>query len=204
MSTSNGTNLVITGVGGQGVVLAALIVCSAARRSGFQALNTEVHGMSQRGGSVFTTVRYGSTIDSARIDEGSADILVSLELLEAVRYLNYLRPGGLALVNQQRIIPAVESLKTAPYPANIEVFMRRRAGSVLFIPGLEIALELGNAQLSNGVLLGVSTMLEFPEDAWLGAMSELFGRHDFETNRTAFGKGITWARESHAAIQCSA
>jgi indolepyruvate ferredoxin oxidoreductase beta subunit len=205
MSKSKVTNLVIAGVGGQGVVLAGMIISSAARRSGFEVFNAEVHGMSQRGGSVFTTVRYGSSINSARFDEGKGDILVALELLEAVRYLNYLKPGGIALVSQQRIVPAIESLKLVPYPVNTEVFMRRRAGSVVFIPGLEIALALGNAQLSNGVVLGVlSTLLEFPEDAWLKAMSELFSQHNFEKNRTAFAKGIAWAQESHLTAGRSA
>jgi len=205
MSNSKGTNIVITGVGGQGVVLAGMIISSAACRSGFEVFNAEVLGMPQRGGSVFAAVRYGSSVNSARIDEGNGDILVALELLEAIRYLNYLKSGGVALVNQQRIVPAIESPKLAPYPVNIDVFMRRRAGSVVFIPGLEIAWELGNTELSNCVVLGVlSTLLEFPEDAWLGAMSELFTRHDFEKNHTAFGKGIAWAQESHVAVECSA
>jgi indolepyruvate ferredoxin oxidoreductase beta subunit len=205
MSKSKLTNLVISGVGGQGVVLVGLLISSAARRSGYEVANAELHGMSQRGGSVFTTVRYGSSVNSARLDEGNGDILVALELLEAVRYLNYLKPGGIALVNQQRIVPAIDSLKLAPYPVNIDIFMRRRAGIVVFIPGLEIALGLGNAQLSNCVVLGVlSTIIEFPEDAWLEAMSELFTRHDFERNRSAFRRGIAWAQESHAAAKCSA
>ena len=193
-------NLVISGVGGQGVAHTGQIIATAAHKSGFEVFNAEVHGMTQGSGSVFTTVRYGTRVYSPSFSEGSSDFLVALELLEAVRYVNYLKPNGIVLANVQKIIPAIESLKCAPYPKHAELYLRKRTSSVILIPGLEISLALGNAKLANCVLLGVlSTLVEFPREAWLKAMTELSPRDNLQNNRIAFMEGIAWLRESHAA-----
>jgi indolepyruvate ferredoxin oxidoreductase beta subunit len=191
-------NLVISGVGGQGVVHMGQIIASAAHMSGFDVFSAEVSGMSQGSGSVFTTVRYGSRVYSPVFGEGEGDILIALELLEAVRYVHYLKPDGKILANLQTIIPAIESLKCAPYPILAELCLRKRIRSVILVPGFEIALELGNAKLANCVMLGVlSTLLEFPRRAWLKAMTELLSQDDLEKKHIAFGKGLSWLQESH-------
>jgi indolepyruvate ferredoxin oxidoreductase beta subunit len=198
-------NVVISGVGGQGVVHTGQVIASAAHKSGLEVFTAEVHGMSQGSGSVFTTVRYGSRVYSPSFSEGDGDILVALELLEAVRYVNYLKPDGIVLANVQKIVPVMESLKCAPYPIHAELYLQKRTSGVILIPGLQIALTLGNANLTNYVLLGVlSTLVGFPRQAWLNAITELFSQDNLQTSRIAFMKGIAWFRESHAdgASQC--
>ena len=150
-------NVVLVGVGGQGSVLAGQILARAAMLAGYSAAASEVHGMAQRGGSVVSTVRFGPDVLSPAVPEGEADFLLAFEKLEALRYASVLKPGGVAIVNDQRITPTIESLKLAPYPddTDVEAALSERAGRVLLVPGLEIALKLGDARLANTVLLGV-------------------------------------------------
>lgn len=193
-------NLALAGVGGQGSVLAGRIIARAADLVGYDVATSEVHGMSQRGGSVFTTVRYGTRVLSPMVPEGEADALIAFEKLEALRYLDYLEPGGLALVNDQKIAPTLESLKLAPYPHNVEETLRQRAGAALLVPGLDIAVKLGNPKLANTVILGaLSTYLDMAEEAWRRALMELVPPKTVELNEFAFEEGAAWARE-HSSI----
>ncbi len=194
-------NIVIAGVGGQGSVLAGQIIARAASLAGFCVATSEVHGMAQRGGSVFSTVRYGEDVLSPAVPEGAADVLLAFEKLEALRYLNYLTADGLALVNDQRIMPSIESLKLAPYPDDktIEELLRRRAGRVLIVPALAIAQELGVPTLVNTVMLGVlAVFLDLPLDNWRQAITELVPPKTVELNRIAFEEGLTWAKRQLA------
>jgi indolepyruvate ferredoxin oxidoreductase beta subunit len=191
-------NVVLAGVGGQGSVLAGQILARVAMRAGYSAAASEVHGMAQRGGSVISTVRFGPKVLSPAVPEGEADFLLAFEKLEALRYANVLKPGGVALVNDQRITPTIESLKLAPYPddADVKAALSERAGTVLLVPGLEIALELGDARLANTVLLGVlSTFLDVSEEAWRQAIADLVPPKTVELNQRAFTEGIRWAEE---------
>ncbi|MCX8103233.1 MAG: indolepyruvate oxidoreductase subunit beta [Candidatus Bipolaricaulota bacterium] len=202
MSTYNITNIVVVGVGGQGSVLAGQIIARVAALAGLSVATSEVHGMAQRGGSVFSTVRYGTDVLSPAVPEGAADVLLAFEKLEALRYLNYLKVDGLALVNDQRILPSVESLKLAPYPNDktLEETLRRRTEHVLIVPGLTIAQELGHAALANTVMLGaLSQFLDLPHAEWRQAITELVPPQTRELNLIAFDEGVTWARR-HARV----
>ena len=195
-------NMLISGVGGQGVLHMAQIIASAAHRSGFDVFSAEVRGMSQGSGSLFTAVRYGSRVCSPVFGEGEGDILIALELLEAVRYADYLKPDATVLANLQKIVPVIESLKCAPYPRHAEFYLRKRTRNAFLVPALEIALELGDARLAHIVMLGVlSTLLEFPRKAWLKAMSELLSPDNREGRHTAFDKGIDWLQQTHPGAQ---
>ncbi len=191
-------NVVLVGVGGQGSVLAGQILARAAMLAGYSATASEVHGMAQRGGSVVSTVRFGPEVLSPAVPEGEAHFLLAFEKLEALRYASALRPGGVAIVNDQRITPTIESLKLAPYPDDtvVEAALSEQAGRVLLVPGLEIALKLGDARLANTVLLGVlSTFLDIPEEAWRQAIADLVPPKTVEINQQAFTEGIRWAEE---------
>lgn len=196
------TNIILVGVGGQGSVLAGQIIARAAVLAGFSVATSEVHGMAQRGGSVFSTVRYGKDVLSPAVPEGAADVLLAFEKLEALRYLNHLKAGGLALVNDQRIVPSVESLKLAPYPDDktIEETLRRRAREALIVPALEIAQKLGNTALTNTVMLGaLSPFLDIPKGMWRQAVTELVPPKTLELNLLAFEEGFDWTkRHAHA------
>lgn len=198
------TNIILVGVGGQGSVLAGQIIARVATLAGLSVVTSEVHGMAQRGGSVFSTVRYGKDVLSPAVPEGSADVLVAFEKLEALRYLNYLKVDGLALVNDQRILPSIESLKLAPYPDDktLEETLRRRTEHVFIVPALEIAQGLGNPALANTAMLGVlSNFLDLPHAEWRQAITELVPPKTVELNLLAFDEGLTWAkRYAHIAL----
>jgi indolepyruvate ferredoxin oxidoreductase beta subunit len=186
------SNIVLAGVGGQGSVRAGQIIARAAVLNGLEVATSEVHGMAQRGGSVFSTVRVGQGVYSPVIPEGEADYLVAFEKLEALRYLTHLRPGGTALVNDQRITPTIEALKHAPYPEDeaVQETLARRTGHLQVIPGLEVALSLGNPRLANTVLLGaLSTHLELTQPAWRQALVELVPPATLDLNLRAFDEG---------------
>ncbi len=196
------TNIIVVGVGGQGSLLAGQIIARVATLADLAVATSEVHGMAQRGGSVFSTVRYGKDVLSPAVPEGEADILLAFEKLEALRYLNYLKSEGLALVNDQRILPSVESLKLAPYPDDntLEEMLRRRARTVMLVPGLKIAQQLGNPALTNTVMLGaLSQFLDLPQDKWRHAITELVPPKTVELNLVAFDEGLRWAQR-HAPL----
>ncbi len=200
------TNIILVGVGGQGSLLAGQIIARVAMLADLAVATSEVHGMAQRGGSVFSTVRYGGDVLSPAVPEGEADILLAFEKLEALRYLNYLRSDGVALVNDQRIMPSIESLKLAPYPDDktIEETLRRRARAVMVVPGLRIAQQLGNPTLANTVMLGaLSQFLDLPQDLWRQAITELVPPKTTELNLLAFDEGLRWAKR-HTATSLSA
>jgi indolepyruvate ferredoxin oxidoreductase beta subunit len=190
-------NIVIVGVGGQGSVLAGQIIARVAALANLSVATSEIHGMAQRGGSVCSTVRYGKDVISPAVPEGAADVLLAFEKLEALRYLNYLKVDGLALVNDQRIMPSIESLKLAPYPdeKTIEATLRSRAGIVLVVPALAIAQELGLPALVNTVMLGaLSVFLDLPHEKWPKAITDLVPPKTVELNILAFQEGLSWAK----------
>ena len=200
----NTKDIVIVGVGGQGSLLAGQIIARVAALAGLSVAASEVHGMAQRGGSVFSTVRYGEDVLSPAVPEASADVLLAFEKLEALRYLNYLKCDGLALINDQRIAPSIESLKLIPYPDDntFEEALCRRTAMVLIAPGLEIAQGLGNPALTNTVMLGaLSLFLDLPHAKWRQAIAELVPPKTVELNLLAFQEGLDWAkRHAHIAV----
>jgi indolepyruvate ferredoxin oxidoreductase beta subunit len=186
-------NFLVTGVGGQGALLASNILADVGVRSGYDVKKSEVHGMAQRGGSVTSTVRWGEVVYSPLIGQGEADYLLALEKLEALRYVEMLRPGGTAIVGDQGIPPLSVSYGDDVYPDDEQV--RRVLSQVTddyhLIPSIRLAEELGNARAHNVVLLGTlsSFIDDVPPDIWLQSIKERVPKRFVELNKRAFQAG---------------
>lgn len=186
----NTTNILICGVGGQGIVLAGDIIGMAARLSGLEAKASEVHGMSQRGGSVVSEVRYGSQVNSPLIPLPGADFVLAFELLEGLRGVERLRPGGLAIINRQIIIPSSVTYGTAQYPENIEDDIETTAPGAIIIDALNIANKVGNPRAVNSVMMGVlAEKSNLPIDCWQEAINMLVKPKFIDINIAAFNCG---------------
>ena len=146
-------NILLVGVGGQGTILASKILTSGLMKAGYDVKMSEVHGMSQRGGSVSTQVRYGEKVYSPIVGKGSADVIVAFEKMEALRWLDYLKIGGKMVVNDFEINPVPVNLGNAEYPEGILEELQSKC-DVLYFKAGEVAKELGNPKAMNVVLLG--------------------------------------------------
>lgn len=183
-------NVIMTGVGGQGVLLASDILVQVAMEANFDTKKSEVHGMAQRGGSVISQVRYGTKIYSPLIEPGTADVIVAFEKLEALRYLDMLKPGGIVVINNQQITPLTVFFADIPYPQDIEKICRRKADRVIIFDGLQIAEQLGNQRVLNTVMLGVlSNYLEFDDNHWHDAIAGRVPPKTIDMNRKGFEAG---------------
>jgi len=183
-------NVVMSGVGGQGVLVASDVLTMAAMHAGLDTKKSEVHGMAQRGGSVISMIRYGEKIHSPLIEKGKADIILAFEKLEALRYLDMLKPGGAVIVNSQQITPLSVFFTKTPYPQDIEEVCRRKAEQVVIVDGIELAEEIGNPKVLNTIMLGaLSNFLEFEPEDWLSAIEERVPPKTLEINRRAFDAG---------------
>ncbi len=184
------TNILISGVGGQGTVLAGDVIGMAARLAGLQVKASEVHGMSQRGGSVISEVRFGDQVNSPLIPPPGADFVLGMELLEGLRAAGRLRPGGLLIVNRQRIVPASVTYGKAEYPPQIEERIRAVCPDALIVDALGIAGALGNPRAANVVLLGLlSTRCALPLECWTEALARSIKPRFLEDNLEAFHQG---------------
>ncbi len=157
-------NIVIAGVGGQGVLLASKVLAESALASGMDVKQNEVHGMAQRGGSVISFVRIGKEVFSPVVIPGTADILISFEPLEALRYVHYLKPGGMLVYNKVTINPSTVASGLATYPADVEEQIKKACSDALGINALSIAREAGNAKAVNMVMVG-AVMKRLPINA---------------------------------------
>jgi len=183
-------SIVLVGVGGQGILLASEILAQAAMLEGYEVKTNEVHGMAQRGGSVVAQVRYGPVVYSPLVAKGSAQVLGALEQIEALRFADFLRPDGLAVVNAQAIVPVSVSSGAARYPADVESRLQAAFPRLAYIRAAEAAAALGNVQATNIVVLGaVSKGLDLPEKAWLEAIAASVKEKFLELNKKAFEKG---------------
>ncbi|MBR2040235.1 MAG: indolepyruvate oxidoreductase subunit beta, partial [Clostridia bacterium] len=147
-------NVMIVGVGGQGSLLASKLLGKLLLTKGYDIKVSEVHGMSQRGGSVVTYVRFGDKVYSPVIDKGEADFIISFEMLEAARYTEFLKPGGKIITNTQQINPMPVITGAAEYPEGIIEELKTKA-DVISVDALELANEAGNIKAVNVVLLGI-------------------------------------------------
>lgn len=186
------TSIVIVGVGGQGTLLASNILGKAAMDSGFDVKVSEVHGMSQRGGSVITYVRYGEKVASPIVEEGGADILLAFEQLEALRWMPMLKKDGVLVMNTQKISPMPVITGAAKYPENIEQEIRQAGVKLYTCDALRIAEELGNSKAVNVVLIGLMARhsdirRELFEEAIRATVKPQF----VELNLKAFAAGYT-------------
>ena len=186
---ANVTNIIICGVGGQGILLASDILCYAAFLQGLDVKKSEVHGMAQRGGSVITHVRFGKKIYSPLIEQGTADFILAFEKLEALRYAHYLKNAGILIVNNLAMPPMSVLVGEANYPSDIERRLKK-FGSVNLIDATEIARALGNVRTTNLVLLGgLASFLDFKEASWKQAIKQNVKEKFVELNLVAFNKG---------------
>lgn len=180
----------LTGVGGQGILLASEIISNAAMLSGFDVKTNEVHGMAQRGGTVTALVRYGPKVYSPLICEGDARVLCAFEMAEAIRAAHYLAPGGLAVVNQYRIIPVTVSSGSAIYPEDIKETLRKRFPRLCYFDATQKAIEAGTEKAANVVLLGATSVgLDLPEETWLEAIRKTVKPKFLDVNLKAFAAG---------------
>ncbi|MBQ3200361.1 MAG: indolepyruvate oxidoreductase subunit beta [Clostridia bacterium] len=183
-------NIMIVGVGGQGSLLASKLLGRLLLDKGFDVKVSEVHGMSQRGGSVVTYVRYGEKVYSPIIDKGEADFIVSFELLEAARWTEYLKAGGRIVTNTQQIAPMPVITGAAEYPENLVEKMAAAGLQVDAFDALSLAEEAGSAKAVNLVLMGrLSNYFDFTEAEWQEAIEKSVPAKFLELNRKAFALG---------------
>lgn len=190
------TNVLLVGVGGQGIVLAGEILARAALLDGLDAKKSEIHGMSQRGGSVVSHVRFGARVYSPVIPAGQADVLLAFEQLEALRAASHLKPGGLALVNSQTILPAPVLAGLATYPQDVAARLAAAECRATFLDAASLAQEAGHPLTANVALLGaLAARLSLSDAAWEAALSEHIKPAFLEANRRAFHLGRKATRD---------
>ena len=185
-------NVLIVGVGGQGTLLASKFLGAAAALSGKDVKVSEVHGMSQRGGSVITCVKIGDKIASPIIDEGEADVILAFEQLEAIRWLPYLKKGGTVITNVQKINPMPVVFGAAKYPDNILEVLEKSDIELVTLDALKMAEECGSVKAVNVVLLGVlaSKLTEVPQDIWTESLKRVIPAKLYDINEKALQKGM--------------
>ena len=183
-------NIMIVGVGGQGTLLDSKLLGRLLLGKGFDVKVSEVHGMSQRGGSVVTYVRWGEKVYSPIIDRGQADAILSFELLEAARWTEYLKPGGRLITNTQQINPKPVITGAARYPEGLEGKLRALGIDLDAVDALSLAEEAGSSKAVNIVLLGrLSRWFDFTEAEWLEAIEQSVPPRFLELNKKAFALG---------------
>ncbi len=183
-------SIMIVGVGGQGSLLASKLLGHVLLAKGYDVKVSEVHGMSQRGGSVVTYVKYGDKVYSPTVELGEADLIISFELLEAARYVPYLKENATIIVNAQRIDPMPVITGAAAYPGNIVEKIRAKGIHIADVNALELALQAGNAKAVNVVLMGVlSNYMDIDASVWRTAIDECVPERFREINHKAFEIG---------------
>lgn len=184
------TNILLAGVGGQGILLASEILAETFMLAGFDVKKSEIHGMSQRGGSVVSHVRFGTEVFSPVVPEGEGDILFGFELLETYRYLELLRPGAKVIANDFRIQPPSVLLGQERYPDDLPDRIKLRFPDLTLIDGLKIATDIGNPRVANTALLGVvSRHLDIDVSFWEKAVAKMVPGKALEINLLAFKAG---------------
>ncbi|MRR52918.1 MAG: indolepyruvate oxidoreductase subunit beta [Deltaproteobacteria bacterium] len=183
-------NILLVGVGGQGILLASEILSETFMLAGYDVKKSEIHGMSQRGGSVVSHVRYGREVFSPLVPEGEGDILFGFELMETYRYLPLLKKGGSVVVNDLEIAPSSVLMGKEAYPQGLAEKIRAQFPDFLLVDGQGLAREAGNLRAANTVLLGaVSRRLDIAGEYWLQALEKMVPAKALDVNRKAFQLG---------------
>ena len=183
-------NIMIVGVGGQGSLLASKLLGRLLLAQGYDIKVSEVHGMSQRGGSVVTYVRFGEKVYSPVIDEGEADFIISFELLEAARWTKFLKPSGKLITNTQRIDPMPVIIGAATYPERLVEKMQKSGIDLDAVDALSLAEQAGSAKAVNLVLMGrLSRYFDIPQEQWMAAIEASVPPKFLEMNKKAFRLG---------------
>jgi indolepyruvate ferredoxin oxidoreductase beta subunit len=189
-------SFLLAGVGGQGTLLASNILAQVGLQAGYDVKKSEVHGMAQRGGSVSSHVRWGAQVYSPLTGAGQVDVLVAFERLEALRYIDMLRPEGRVLVNDYVIVPVTVTTGNAVYPACQDILngLHQVTPAVALVPGVAIARELGNARAGNVVLLGaLARWLDLEREIWENVIAQYVPARYQDLNLVAFACGYEWA-----------
>ncbi|MCB4359693.1 indolepyruvate oxidoreductase subunit beta [Quatrionicoccus australiensis] len=198
------TNILVVGIGGQGVMTATEILAEAAIALGQDAKKTEVAGMAQRGGVVSSHLRFGAKVLSPQITPGTADVLLGFESAEAMRWQHMLKPGGITLMNTARLVPPVVELGLFDYPVDPIAEVKKGGNKVVAFDATTIALELGDIRLGNTVMLGaIADHLPFSADDLLTCVLQRFQRKGeklVELNRRAFAAGRAAVGAAEAAL----
>jgi indolepyruvate ferredoxin oxidoreductase, beta subunit len=190
MSDNRTYNVLIVGVGGQGIILASDVLSKAAALHGYDVKKNEIHGMAQRGGSVSSHVRFGKTVHSPIIRTGEADVLISFELLETVRYWPFVSEKGKVIINDHRILPPAVFTGQQEYPANILAEIKERIPDALVVDGLDAATKIGNPRVVNVVLLGMmSKFLDIPAEVYETVLKSSLKPKLVDINLKAFNQG---------------
>ncbi len=185
-------NFLLAGVGGQGTLLASDIVAEVGLNKGLDVKKSEVHGMSQRGGAVTSHVRWAENVASPLCEKGTVDYFVAQEMLEALRWSEYLRPGGTVILSQQQLPPTATVFGEAVYPDQEQILasIGNVAGNLLLLDAVSIAEELGNRRTANSVLLGaLAARLGGNEEHWLDVIMAKVPSQHKDVNREAFWAG---------------
>lgn len=192
MSETKG--IMIVGVGGQGTLLASRILGSVLTSQGYDVKMSEVHGMSQRGGSVVTYVKFGERVYSPIIDLGEADYILAFERLEAARWVPYLKKDGTIILNDRAIAPMPVITGAMSYPEDIVQKLRDKGVSIIASDALSMAQDAGNAKSVNVVLIGVlSALTDFSEEVWQDAIAACVKPKFLDVNKKAFALGREYA-----------
>lgn len=182
-------NILLVGVGGQGIILASKILSTGLINAGYDVKMSEVHGMAQRGGSVTTQVRYGEKVNSPIIGKGQADIVVAFEEMEAMRWIDHLKPNGRLVINNYKIPSVPVLIGEKEYPEGITEALKEKVETVV-LDAMDIAQEIGNPKTQNIVMLGALVgALGIDEVKWDEVIEEMVKAKFVEINKVAFGKG---------------
>lgn len=188
----NKRNIMIVGVGGQGTLLASRVIGNVVLKQNYDVKVSEVHGMSQRGGSVVTYVKLGDKVYSPIIEKGEVDIIIAFEQLEALRWAEYLKEDGKLLVNEQKINPMPVIIGKEKYPENIMVKLKENYKNVISLDALKIARECGNIKAVNTVLIGLlAKSIDIDKEVWIESLKEIVPQKALEVNLKAFEEGYS-------------
>jgi indolepyruvate ferredoxin oxidoreductase beta subunit len=185
-------SFILVGVGGQGTILASDLLAEVGLRLGYDVKKAEVHGMSQRGGSVVSNLRWAAQVYSPIVPRGTADVLVAFEKLEAVRFSDFLRPGGLALVNNFAIVPVTVNAAGSEYPEDdrLHEALRRITPHEEWVDGVALAEAAGNSRASNVVMIGaLAGLLDLPDDIVCEAIEVRVPARYVDLNKRAYKAG---------------
>lgn len=189
-------NILIVGVGGQGTLLASKLLGKCFTEEGYDVKVSEVHGMSQRGGSVVTYVRYGDKVFSSVIEKGEADIIISFEQLESARWLPYLKEGGVLITSTQKIDPMPVIMGKAEYPESILEKIKAKGVKLVELDALSLAQQAGTAKAANVVLLGGAVhFLGIDKNMWVDIIKSTVPQKTIEVNLKAFDLGYSAIKE---------
>ena len=194
MSQDRVYNILIVGVGGQGIILASDVLGRVAARHGYDVKKNEIHGMAQRGGSVSSHVRFGKVVSSPIIKMGEADVLLSFEQIETLRYFPFLSEKGQVIVNNQKILPPAVFTGQQDYPPDVLERIKKKAPNTIIVDGPSVAKNIGNPKVLNVIFLGVlSKFLDIPPEIYEQTLKETLKPKLVDINIRAFNEGRAMA-----------